>query len=194
MAQFRATMEKLQFCEVWTNDRYGLIKNATRKDSEGKEWCLGIILELSKYWDKFQTLSSIFGLALRLTYTGSYRIIQRYFSERISRLRVFFENVQQWLFIRLVWRPDDISHVYGSFESLNFKFEACTVKLSGTRPLPLLSQPWGWLLSILESPLIPYTHISLPLQALFSLLPLMVVYHLITTTGGKPPPPDLPHL
>ena len=65
----------------------------------------------------------IFGSALRLTYTGSYRIIQRCFSERTSRLRVYFKNVQLRLFVCLVWSSGDVSQVYESFgrETSDFK-------------------------------------------------------------------------
>ena len=52
--------------------------------------------------------------SLRVTYTGNYRIIQHYFSERTSQLRVFFKNVQLRLFICLGWSSRDVSHVYGS--------------------------------------------------------------------------------
>ena len=34
MARFGATTENLRFCEVWLNDRYRMIKNAIRKDSD----------------------------------------------------------------------------------------------------------------------------------------------------------------
>ena len=34
LARFRATTENLWFCEVWTGDGYGLIRNATGKDSD----------------------------------------------------------------------------------------------------------------------------------------------------------------
>ena len=34
MARFGATTENLRFCEVWTSDGYGLIRNATEKDSD----------------------------------------------------------------------------------------------------------------------------------------------------------------
>ena len=34
MARFRVTTENLPFCEVWSSDGYGLIRNATDKDSD----------------------------------------------------------------------------------------------------------------------------------------------------------------
>ena len=94
MARFRATTENLWFCEVWTGDGYGFIRNVTGKDFDD---------EALAFYDRFRVteileeVSSIFGYfvsALRLTCTGSYRIVQRCFSERTSRLRGYFENVQ----------------------------------------------------------------------------------------------------
>ena len=34
LARFRITTENLRFCEVWPSDGYGLIRNATGKDSD----------------------------------------------------------------------------------------------------------------------------------------------------------------
>ena len=45
MTQFGGTTENLRFCEVWTNDGYGLIRNATREDSED---------ETLTSWDRFR--------------------------------------------------------------------------------------------------------------------------------------------
>ena len=45
MARFRATTENLRFYEVWPNDGYGLIRNATGDDSDD---------ETLVSWDRFR--------------------------------------------------------------------------------------------------------------------------------------------
>ena len=58
MARFRVTTENLRFCEVWPSDGYGLIRNATGKDSDD-----GALT----FYDRFRVteileeVSSIFG-------------------------------------------------------------------------------------------------------------------------------------
>ena len=45
MARFGATTENLRFCKVWTSNKYGLIRNATGKDSED---------DTLTFWDHFK--------------------------------------------------------------------------------------------------------------------------------------------
>ena len=54
MAWFGATTENLQFYEVWTNDGYGLIRNATREDFED---------ETLTSWDRFR-VTEVLGVVL----------------------------------------------------------------------------------------------------------------------------------
>ena len=149
-----------------------------------------IVLELQKYWKRFRAFSDIFGSALRLTYTGSYHIVQRYFSERTSRLRVFFENVQQRLFICLVWSLGDVSHVYGSFGGKTVKFEGHDV-FGWDPPLSLSSRTaLGWPLTCRRVPhtlSLPYLSPSLG----FYFSPCLCRPY--AATGGHPPLPDLSH-
>ena len=92
-----------------------------------------IVLELQKYWKRFRAFSDIFSSALRLTCTGSYRIIQRCFSERTSRLRGYFKNVQLRLYFCLVWSSGDVSLVYGSSGRETFSLKLVLFFFRGTR-------------------------------------------------------------
>ena len=62
LTQFGATTENLRFCEVWSDDRYGVIKNATRKYFESETRLLEIVLELPRYWDRFWIILGYFWL------------------------------------------------------------------------------------------------------------------------------------
>ena len=127
-----------------------------------------IVLELQKYRKRFRAFSYIFGSALRLTYIGSYHIVQHCFSEWTSRLRAYFKNIQFWLFIRLVWSSDDVSRVYGSSGHKTLDFKLWDVFRAGPT-LPFL------IFAALGTVWFPYKS---PHLSLFSLSRL--VYHSLT--------------
>ena len=123
-----------------------------------------IVLELQKYWKKFRAFSDIFVSALRLTCTGSYCIFRRCFSERTSRLRVYFENVQHRLFIGLVWSSGDVPLVYGSFGSRTVVLKLVLKIRVGPTPLlgykTALGLPIVELLPLSLSPNSSLSHLS----------------------------------
>ena len=124
-----------------------------------------IILELQKYWKKFRAFSDIFVSALRLTCTGSYCISRRCFSERTSRLRGYFKNIQQRLFICLVWSSGDVPLVYGSFGSRTVVLKLVLHFFYGTHLLLAFKTALGCfsliLLPLSISPNSPLSHLSL---------------------------------
>ena len=139
-----------------------------------------IVLELQKYWKRFRAFLYIFVSALRLTYTGSYRIIQRCFSERTSRLRGYFKNVQLRLFIGLVWSSGDVSLVYESSGREAFSLKLALHFLVGPTPLPCVKPALGLFLSFLCCPLTP--HQLSPLSHSLTWVSLWSCRH--------PPPPE----
>ena len=152
--------------------------------------CFWIVLELLRYWKRFRAFSSILVSALWLAYTGSYCIIQRCFSERISGLRVYFKNVQLRLFICLVWSSGDVPLVYGSSgrESVNWKlvllFFLCGTHLSFfLNSLGLFPKDPCCL-----SPSSPHSPSLTSLSFGFSTLSRHP-----TTAGAPPPPSNLPN-
>ena len=147
-----------------------------------------IILELQKYWKKFRAFSDIFVSALRLTCTGSYRIVQRCFSERTSRLRGYFKNVQLRLYFCLVWSSGDVPRVYGSSgrENLDFgPWDAC-----GWDPLPhfLFKTALGCSLSPFGCPLSLSTSLSPSLLVFLFFTLLEPPQHRHRSTNGCPRP------
>ena len=70
---FGITMENLRFYEVWPNGRFGMIRNATRKDFGVEAWFSGIVLELPKHWNRFRTFPNILDFSLDFAYTRDRR-------------------------------------------------------------------------------------------------------------------------
>ena len=130
----------------------------------------------------------IFGSALRLTCTGSYRIVQRCFSERTSRLRGYFKNIQFRLFIRLVWRPDDTPHDYGSLGIQNFIFKANGAFWVRPTLLPTCIGSLGLFSLVGEA---PYSLFTSCLTLLDSHSLLKLVPHHYRHRRAPPPPPSL---
>ena len=153
--------------------------------------CFWIVLELQRYWKRFRAFSSILVSALRLTYTGSYCVIQRCFSERTSGLRVYFKNVQLQLFICLVWSSGDVPLVYGSSGRGSFNLKLVLTFQAGPTSPPLpLKQPLGCLGTLFAAHTLP-----LPALSLFSLtLGFSWWCRHQTVAGASPAVPNLSHL
>ena len=61
MARFRATTENLWFCEVWTSDGYGLIRNATGEDSDDGAFMFLDRFRVTEMLEEVSRISEYFG-------------------------------------------------------------------------------------------------------------------------------------